>query len=706
MKNGLNVVVAIVMVARIGGVVLAQSGNHLFQQALVKERTEGNLPEAIKLYQRIVQKYSSDHKLAAKALFQIGQAYEKLGNAEARKAYERIARDFADQRDVAADAGRRLRALTSGAAHSPDMLTVHRICADCGDRQASISVDGTRMTFTDWESGDIAIRDMSSGKLTRLNAKTGSFNDSDEYCESPVLSPDNREVAYLWSDGKKDGKVQLRTISATPGSTSFVLVDNPELSYVLPVAWSPDNKSILVTISRPDRTFELAWVSVPNGTINRIKSLNWRLYDPTVSLSSDGRYIAYDALPSNPSKYPPVGPDLADIHIYVLTADGQSETEVVRTAAVNRAPRWTPDGAHIIFTSNLTGKSDLWSVPWNGKESGTPSLVKRDVGQIYPIGMTRSGSYYYTQSNTGVEEVSIAQLSTGGGSRIVESFVGTGPSWSPDGKSVGFKRHSTQSEDSYYAVVRSVETGQETAISGNTLRADPPRWFHDGKKFLTLVGSDVTTQWWHLIDLKKTTFNQTTPRGSFRSGIASLSPDDKTLYIPAREPGNNSNIWDRIVAVDLASGKERLVFRLPETLETLPRGTGITLSPDGRTLALAITNPTTRETLLARVGIDGSDYRELYGPYRADAVFDKLVWTKVGGSIVFSTSAEGKNASKIMRIGSEGGNPEFTGLTIDDLSTFDISPDGSRIAFSTTATRIVNEMFAIDNLSALLKNPK
>src|SRR2546428_13361517 len=107
MKIVLTVVMIVGMLALASGAVLAQSGNDLFQQALVKERTEGNLPEAIKLYQTIVQKYGSDRKLAAKALFQMGQAYEKLGSAEARKAYERIAREFADQKEVAADANGR-----------------------------------------------------------------------------------------------------------------------------------------------------------------------------------------------------------------------------------------------------------------------------------------------------------------------------------------------------------------------------------------------------------------------------------------------------------------------------------------------------------------------------------------------------------------------------------------------------------------------
>src|SRR5437660_12835582 len=129
MKIGLTVLMITTAVfTLVSGAVLAQNGNDLFQQALVKERTEGNLTEAIKLYQTIVQKYGADRKLAAKALFQIGQAYEKLGNAEARKAYERVAREFADQKEVAADASRRLTALSGS--RSPDALTARLVWSE------------------------------------------------------------------------------------------------------------------------------------------------------------------------------------------------------------------------------------------------------------------------------------------------------------------------------------------------------------------------------------------------------------------------------------------------------------------------------------------------------------------------------------------------------------------------------------------------
>jgi tetratricopeptide (TPR) repeat protein len=111
MKTISMIVAAIAMPALLGGATLAQNGNDLFQQGLVKERTQGDYAGAVKIYQTIVQKFSGDRKLVARALYQIGQAYEKLGNSEARKAYERIARDFNDQKDIVADANRRLTAM-------------------------------------------------------------------------------------------------------------------------------------------------------------------------------------------------------------------------------------------------------------------------------------------------------------------------------------------------------------------------------------------------------------------------------------------------------------------------------------------------------------------------------------------------------------------------------------------------------------------
>jgi tetratricopeptide (TPR) repeat protein len=62
--------------------------------AMEKETVKGDLKGAIDQYKKLAQ--GKDRAVAAKALVRMGQCYEKLGDAEARKAYERVVREYAD----------------------------------------------------------------------------------------------------------------------------------------------------------------------------------------------------------------------------------------------------------------------------------------------------------------------------------------------------------------------------------------------------------------------------------------------------------------------------------------------------------------------------------------------------------------------------------------------------------------------------------
>jgi Tol biopolymer transport system component len=703
-----TIAITCALVALVSIVVFAQSGNDLFQQALVKQNTERNYSEAIKIYQKIIQKYGSDRKLVAKAWFEMGQAYEKLGDSEARKAYERISKEFADQKEIVSDANQRLAALNAPQSSNPLTPRV-ALTGDDVDLEATISPDGQWMAMADWSTkeGHLAIREMATGQMKRLQNGTCNGAKTCTFAEGAVFSPDMRQLAYTWyDDSQADGQGQLRIIANEVGAKPRVLVRNPE-NNIYTLGWSADAKSILITNQKLDRTWQLGWTSVTDGAIRTIKSLDWRV-PRSVHLSPDGRYIVYSALSVNPSKAPPAAPESTERHIYVLASNGANETEVVKTAGINDNPIWSPDGGYVVFTSNVSGKTDLWSVPVrNGNRTG-PTLLRADIGEIYPIAMMRSGAFYYGQRRqASVEQVSIAELSPGGRARILESFVGMNPSWSPDGKSIAFKRHTAQTEDSYYAVVRSLDDGHETVLPRNGLRADPPRWLHDNR-FLTLVGNPE--QWWNIVDLKTGEFKQFIRRFPTRTGLVAVSPDDKTFYIADGQPADNSAILvERILAVDIATGQERQVFRLPGAPETLPRAAafGITLSPDGRTLAMATINPKTQEARISLVDVDGTNFRELYGPYRTDTTYDKIIWAKTGGAIFFTALNEREGKPEIMRIAVAGGKPQPTGLlttAVRNSDTFDVSPDASRIAITSTARKTSKELFIIDNLSALLKD--
>ncbi len=186
MRNVLILVVVLSLIALAASVTLAQNGQDLFQKALVKERAEGNLEEAIAIYKQAVKEAGADRALAARALVQIGQCYEKLGNAEARKAYQQVMRDYADQAEQVTVARSRLAALSSGAAaERQSTMTIRRV--PNLDMYAKPSPDGKYLAYTDWTTGNLAILEVATG-ATRLLTKDGSWGDVTQYAEFSAWS--------------------------------------------------------------------------------------------------------------------------------------------------------------------------------------------------------------------------------------------------------------------------------------------------------------------------------------------------------------------------------------------------------------------------------------------------------------------------------------------------------------------------------------
>ncbi|MBE3109580.1 MAG: tetratricopeptide repeat protein, partial [Acidobacteria bacterium] len=84
------------------------------QAAIKTETVDGNLKGAIEQYKTIAAQPGAGRATVATALLRMGQCHEKLGNAEARTAYERLVRDYADQPEPTKMARERLSALTAG----------------------------------------------------------------------------------------------------------------------------------------------------------------------------------------------------------------------------------------------------------------------------------------------------------------------------------------------------------------------------------------------------------------------------------------------------------------------------------------------------------------------------------------------------------------------------------------------------------------
>src|SRR5688572_18473444 len=69
--------------------------------AVETETIRGDVKGAIEQYKHVVETYGkSDRAISAQALLRMAEAYQKLGDSQARSVYERLVRDYADQKEA------------------------------------------------------------------------------------------------------------------------------------------------------------------------------------------------------------------------------------------------------------------------------------------------------------------------------------------------------------------------------------------------------------------------------------------------------------------------------------------------------------------------------------------------------------------------------------------------------------------------------
>jgi pentatricopeptide repeat protein len=91
----------------------APAGEDLFQQALLKESGERNLPGAIELYKQVIALPGAEKLSVFESRLRLGKCYAQLGKIhEAEKVYEQIVKEsMASQNALAQDAQATLKNL-------------------------------------------------------------------------------------------------------------------------------------------------------------------------------------------------------------------------------------------------------------------------------------------------------------------------------------------------------------------------------------------------------------------------------------------------------------------------------------------------------------------------------------------------------------------------------------------------------------------
>ena len=179
-------------------------------------------------------------------------------------------------------------------------------------------------------------------------------------------------------------------------------------------------------------------VSVAGGSLKILKMPKLLKSAPgSMTFSADGRYLITDL---------PQGEDDATHDIFAFSVDGREEIRIAEHRAADTMIGWIPNSNELLFMSDRTGTRDAWIVEFiDGKAKGEPRLVRRELGRITPLGLSRDGALFYRQ---GSEMTDIAVAAIDLEKRVLaeppKTFplpvvgVNSHPQWSPDGQSLAY----------------------------------------------------------------------------------------------------------------------------------------------------------------------------------------------------------------------------------------------------------------------------
>jgi len=670
------------------------------QKAIQTETVDGDLKSAIEQYKKIAQ--GRDRAVAAKALVRMGECYEKLGDAEARKAYERVVRDFGDQKDLAETARTRLAALgqAGGIGHPPG-LTLRKVWAlERGWLEGSPSPDGRYHSF---HAGDLFLRDLVTGQNRRLTDR-GTGQESGEYAEGSVISGDGRQIAYVWYN--KEKFYEIRVIGIDGSNPRTVYRDREFGRWIETRQWTADDKQILALLlgDKGSGKGQFALIPVAGGPVRYLKTPTKFWW--SASVSPDGRFLAYDV----------AGEKADESDIFLLSLEGGQEVPLVRSPANDSEPVWMPDGKQVLFKSDRTGTNGFWTIDVvEGKPQGIPRLLKDGLGRVTgPNGFTRRGDFYFS-TGTNIGEVYVTELDPVEGKMlrppvpIAQRLAGSNvaPSWSPDGRRLAYYSLSVRDGQRVaMLVILSVETGEarEVPVKLDQL-SYPVRWFPDGKSVLVSAWeSPKRDQIVAIYRVDAQTGDHRLVRRPLGGGgaVSELSPDGKTLFFFS--PGE-PKLRGGVISYDIETGQEREIARVPYFC---CRNTGwarLTVSPDGRYLAFRSPVDEAQWTALRLVPAAGGELREL-GRFRQSetARSTDLAWTPDGRNVLMVRDSGERGKPELWRIPIAGGEPQRTGLSVEGMGFVAPHPDGRRIAFESGNPSVeARELWVLENIPAAAK---
>ena len=661
-----------------------QSAEQLYKSGLYEEEVGGDLQKAIGIYQDLLKRFPDNREVAAMAQLHVGLCHQKLGTKEAEKAFQKVIDNYPEQSGAVREAKEKLSLLLSSRAFiktGDAEFKLRQVWSGAGvDTLGAVSPDGRYLSFVDWVTGDLAIRELATGTNRRLTNK-GSWTQSPEFALFSKWSPDSRRIVYQWYN--KDEVYELRIVDIEASNPRILYQPRTKEDYVHPFAWSPDGKAILagtfrMEFERAEILTQLGLISVGEGSVKVLKT-QFETHSPNPKpwgfvFSPDGKYIAYDISHEDPA--------YEKRDIFLLSVDGGTEIPLIEHPAIDTVIDWTPDGEGLLFMSDRTGTQDVWFIRIaGGKPLGNPLLVKPGMGSIWPMGITSRGALFYGLRG-GATDVYVVGIDPRTGkisspakkAVLLQEGHNAYPDYSPDGKLLAYI--STPSmpaiQPRQVLGILSLETGRVRELHPNLDGFGYPRWAPDGRA-VSVEGTGMDgRKGIYRVDVQT---SDIVPVVLIDKGTEIYShrwsKDGKVMFYST---GDRAGTTGSIFVHNFETGQEERLSGSPSNAQFFD------ISSDGKWLALANRE---RDRVIKIMPSSGGDPRELYSFEQEGGPVITPTWSADGRYIYFSKLQKStEDMCDLYRVSADGGEAQKIDLSMTRFRYMSVHPDGQHIAFS------------------------
>jgi len=220
------------------------------------------------------------------------------------------------------------------------------------------------------------------------------------------------------------------------------------------------------------------------------------------------------------------------VQLFVMDVDGRNQKQITHEPYNHEDPAWSPDGKKVAFVSDKDGLEVIYLMNLDG--SGLEPLTRSSARVIHPSWSPDGTKIAYCTDDDlqpprkNASDIEVIDVKTRQVTRLITGGTNTYPVFSPDGKSIAFRRMLGEMNSEVF-VARADGSGQRN-LTNHPAFDGWPAWSPDGKRIA--FASNRNSSYQIFVMNADGSDVQLVANTEGRATAPKWSPDGKSLYFP------------------------------------------------------------------------------------------------------------------------------------------------------------------------------